>query len=190
MISSSIHEDRYGVVQKDLPRIISSLFVLQKVSLSQKKTKPIIWDPHKKWQFSFDSRLWISTKGSRFRRRRTVWSSLGICSLSRSFAWHSSRPFTELSWLTATIWILWPCQVSIWKRSTISKLFKKANVNNNKLKSVRNMFHISVSKTYHGCIFFQFSKCFDLYLDIRDCLMLKFFGTVFTEWYTERRQNE
>ena len=32
LISSSINEDRYGVVQKDLPTIIATLFTLQKVS--------------------------------------------------------------------------------------------------------------------------------------------------------------
>ena len=31
LISNSIQEDRYGVVQKDLPKLISSFFVLQKV---------------------------------------------------------------------------------------------------------------------------------------------------------------
>ena len=35
LISSSMQEDRYGVVQKDLPRVISCLFVLQKVSFTQ-----------------------------------------------------------------------------------------------------------------------------------------------------------
>ena len=32
LISSSINEDRYGVVQKDLPTIIATLFTLQKVN--------------------------------------------------------------------------------------------------------------------------------------------------------------
>merc|ERR1719273_2923959 len=46
LISSSILEDRYGVVQKDLPRVISCLFVLQKtvdkhkgVTISSKKNR-------------------------------------------------------------------------------------------------------------------------------------------------------
>jgi len=46
LISSSMQEDRYGVVQKDLPRVISCLFVLQKtvdkhkgVTISSKKNR-------------------------------------------------------------------------------------------------------------------------------------------------------
>ena len=120
LISSSINEDRYGVVQKDLPTIIATLFTLQKVNHEMSLSKNV---SDSLFSFFF-CRPQISTKESRSRRKRTARKHV-ISSSNKSSGPSSNRPFTELFPLLAITWIRCPLATSGTRKLIITNCSKK-----------------------------------------------------------------